>query len=474
MLFSDITIPAPSVYIKKELLGEYARLYKGIRDREDTVSWRTLIVSLKKILGSGSPEFKPLSKKTSLKAKKLTRFLIQGTHFLNLYSEIIYALGYKTKNSKEKLDYLLFNGRHNLEPLLWSLADYLKSKNKKVAVINPVGHYSDGQTRVVGPAKLFKSVDHLVILSSTQTKQKGSVSVLSNVVRLIRNPEYAGKVKYVDVIIPMFGGSRGHRISQTAESGFEVLEAAFNAKLLCLPAKDLLEELRKEIVQKKIKLPTIRFYSVDIHNSIYPFKIFDEEGFPFFSVDPSKNFSDEIISLLKKKQPKKYDLKVVACDKGAIVRTQNLAQLLLAKRSFIKKLDVVCLEKYRLDAGVTANVKIGKIERWKRNGDTIKKYSLKTPTSPNYKKQVFVYFDDMIDSGGTAENDFKFINSLYPNTALKIFAATHPIFSRGLGALKRIGADYYLIGNSLNQDHLEEERGVVIVDLASSIAKHIL
>lgn len=55
-------------------------------------------------------------------------------------------------------------------------------------------------------AGIFRK-DYFVILASTQTRLSGSVSVLSN---------------------------------------FEVMEAGFNAKLLSLPAKDLLNKLKYE------------------------------------------------------------------------------------------------------------------------------------------------------------------------------------------------------------------------------------
>ena len=194
-----VNVPAPPVRIKKEFLEEYIKLYKGVRSREDTVSWRTLIVTVKKLLGASK-----LSR-----AKKLVLFLIKRTYLEPLLSEILYALGLRTLKARKNkdLDFLLLNGRHFPEPLLWSLADYLKEKGKGVAVVNPVGHYNDGQTRVVGPSVIFCKINKLVILSSTQTKLGGSVSVLSNVLRLIRNLKLAERVNEVDVVIPMFDGS---------------------------------------------------------------------------------------------------------------------------------------------------------------------------------------------------------------------------------------------------------------------------
>jgi len=463
-----VNVPAPPIRIKKELLEEYARLYKGIRNREDTVSWRTLIVTCRKILGVADPDYKSVRKSKLLQSKKLVAFLIKKTYLEPLFLEIMYALGFRGIKTKENtdLDYLLFNGKHYPEPLLWSLADYLKEKGKSVAVVNPVGHYNDGQTRVVGPSVIFGRINKVVILTSTQTKFGGSVSVLSNVIRLMRNPKLAQKVRAVDVVIPMFGGSRGHRLGQSEDVGFEVMEAAFNAKLISLPAEDLLEKLSKEINN----LPKFRFFSLDIHNSLYPNKIFKDEGFDFISVDPTREIVGDIVEYLHRCRIQSVPVKVVACDTGALLRTENFAKNLLdLLKSKNKELQIIYIEKKRQQAGTVLSARISKIEEWKREGGKIEKSKVRIPKKSSLKETILIYSDDMIDTGGTAEKDLNYLSGVYPNCVMKIFAATHPVLSKGLSAFKRIGADVYFVGNSLNVEGLSEQTNVQLVDLAPSI-----
>lgn len=469
-----VNVPAPPIRIKKEHLEEYVRLYVGLRNRKDTVTWRTFIITTKKLLGGRDPENKPLLKSKTSVAKRLVKFLIKGTYMESLFPEVMYALGLrgKTGNAK-KLEFLLVNGRHHPEPLLFSLADFIKSKGKSVAVINPVGHYNDEQTRVIGPSILTREVEKMVILSSTQSKQRGSVSVLSNVIRLLRNEDFTKKIKEVDIVVPMYGGSRGHRIGQADEIGFEVIEAGFNAKLLSLPTKDLLEKLKKDGVKNP---PKVRFFSVDIHNDLYPSKVFKEEGFDFISVDPSNELADEVIRLIKIKKVVKLPIRIVACDKGAIPRTERLVKKILARagRSF-KNVQVIYMDKKRSGAGVISSVEIGKIERWKKGmRGRILRRSLKIPTKPNMSKFILVYSDDMIDTGGTAAKDMEFLSTIFPNPTLKIFVATHPVFSKGFSAIKKIGADHFVLGNTLNYDGLSETKGVSVVDMASAIYRDIL
>ena len=433
----------------------YADLYRGIRDRADTVTWRTLIVTIKKLLGVKNTDY-----------KKLVAALVKRTYLEKLTPEIVYALGIKEKSkSYENLDLLLVNGRHYPEPLIWNLADYAKGRGKKVAVVNPVGHYNDGQTRVVGPMVLFRKVKKLIILASTQTKFGGSISVLSNVLRLIRNPKLAPKIGSVDVVIPMYGGSRGHRINQAEEVGFEVMEAAFNAKLLSLPAKDLLLKLDKETG----KTPKIRFLSVDIHNSEYPAKVFKEEGFEFISIDSTPEMTKAAAEIIKAKKLGSAIIRVVACDKGAVPRSESLAKGLLNCLGTGKKLEIVYFDKKRIQAGMVASLKLERIEKWTKGKARLEKQEIKIPTRPVVQKTVLVYMDDMIDTGGTAEKDIRFLETIYPNALLKIFIATHPVLSKGLGALKRVGAVVYLLGNTLNVPGLNKIKGVQVVDLAPAI-----
>lgn len=468
MYNSTKMIPAPPVQIKKEFLEEYARLYKGIRNREDTVSWRTLVVTCRKILGVIDPDYKPVRKSKLVQAKKLVAVLINKTYLEPLFFEIMYALGFRNVKQKKKmdLDFLLFSGRHYPEPLLWSLADYLKRKGRKVAVVNPVGHYNDGQTRVVGPSIIFGKINKVIILSSTQTKFGGNVSVLSNVIRLLRNPKLAEKVEEVDVVIPMFGGSRGHRLGQSEDVGFEVMEAAFNAKLISLPTEDLQKKLSKEIKN----LPKFRFFSLDIHNSLYPNKIFKDGGFDFISIDPTQKIAEDIIEYLHRRRVLSVPIKVVACDTGAIVRTENFAKNLLGSlRLKNKKLQIIYIMKKRQQAGIVSSAKILKIEEWKKKDGRIIKSRIRILTKSSLKESIIIYSDDMIDTGGTAEKDLNYLSGTYPNCIMKIFIATHPVLSKGLLAFKTIGADVYFVGNSLNVEGLSEQTNVQLMNFSSSI-----
>lgn len=465
-----VNIPAPVVKIPNDLLEKYADLYKGIRDRKDTVTWRTLIINIRQLLGEIEPDFKKINKSKKLKAEKLIKQLVAKTFLEKIIPEIEYAVGItkKHKGNYKDLDYLLLNAKHTCDPILWDLADYVKGKNKNVAAINPVGHYNDGQTRIIGPVKFFRKIKKVVIISSTQTRAGGSVSVLSNVIRLIRNPEFAKKVKEISIVIPMFGGSRGHRLGQGEEVGFEIMEAGFNARLLAIPTKDILQKLKEE----GIKPPIIKFYTIDIHNNDEPLRTFTEEGFEFKSIDSSSDLSIGILNVLRKKKIQKIPIKLIACDKGAVPRTERLATNLLLLDG-INSLQIIYLEKKRVTAGLVKNAEIAKLEEWTNVNKEINKKQLKTPAKANFKHVTLIYSDDMIDTGGTAEKDLNFVSNFFPNASLKIFAATHPVFSKGFGALKRIGADIYCLGNTLHWEGLGEMSGVEIIDMSSGIYKEI-
>lgn len=456
-----VNIPAPTVKIDKNNLEKYADLFKGIRDRKNTVTWRTLIITIRELLGVTEPDHQKIPKRLKLKARKLIKQLIKKTYLELLIPEIEFAVGIEGKKKVgTDLDFLLLNAKHTAEPLLWNIADYIKNKHKKVAVVNPVGHYNDGQTRIIGPYKFFRKIKKVIIIASTQAKLNGSVTVLSNVIRLIRNIEFAKNIKEIDVVIPMFGGSRGHRLGQSSEVGYEVMEASFNARLLAIPAKNILEKLKDE----NIKLPRLRFYSVDIHNIDEPRETFKDEGFDFVSIDSAPELATGIIKIIKSKKYSKVPLKLVACDKGAVPRTERLAESIL-KLDGISSLEIIYMEKKRVTAGLVGNTEIVNIMEWTNR----RKKNMKVPTKPNFKNVSLVFSDDMIDTGGTAEKDIKFISSYYPNAVIKIFAATHPVFSKGFSALKRIGADYYCVGNTLDWEGLKDISNMEIIDMSEAI-----
>lgn len=462
-----INIPAPKVKIDKILLEKYADLYRGIRDRKDTVTWRTLVITIRELLGTEDPDCKKTPKRYHKKGILLIKQLVDKTFLEKMVPEIEYAVGIRgvTGRGGKDLDYLLLSGRHYPEPLLWSLAEYIKSTGKSVAVINPVGHYGDGQTRVIGPFKYFRNIKNLIILASTQSKLGGSISVLTNVVKLLRNNNLVKRLKNIEIIIPMFGGSRGHRFGQSQEVGYEVMEAGFNAQILSLITDNILIRLRNE----KVTLPNLRFSSIDIHNEEYPRKTFNEVGLEFSSIDSSKTLADGVTKILSGKNSK-LPLKLVACDIGAVPRTQKLAHnILFSEKNEHQKIQVIYMEKKRISAGVVKDTAISKIEEWKKVKDSIKIRKVNIPQKPVFKNTIIVYSDDMIDTGGTAEKDLKFISSFYPNCVVKIFVATHPVLSKGFGAIKRIGADYYILGNTLNWEGLSDVKGVEIVDFSGEI-----
>ena len=239
-----------------------------------------------------------------------------------------------------------------------------------------------------------------------------------------------------------------------------------------MPAEDLLKKLSKETN----KLPNIRFFSLDIHNSLYPKKIFNEEGFEFVSIDPTQEMVGEIANFLFKKRMINIPVKIVACDTGSIPRTEKLAEKLLISPDLPagRQVEVVYMQKKRIQAGVVSSAKIAKIEKWKKEGKKIIKSTLGVPKKSSLKETVLIYSDDMIDTGGTAEKDINFLSGIYPNCAIKIFVATHPVLSRGHSAFKRIGADIYFVGNSLNIEGLSEQSNVRLVDMASAIYRAIV
>lgn len=459
-------IHKPPIKISKDLTERYVKLYKGIRSTTDPITWRSLIVESKVMLGSKDPENRSLSGSKFVKAYKFINFLLKDTFLDLLVPEVLTAMGFEkfVDEENDKLDALLLNAHHTSEPLLWALAAKYKKEGKKVAVVNPVGHYSDRQIRILSIGKLLRHVKKVIIVSSTQYIYGGSITVLSNTIRTLRNINIATKVDEVDVLFPMFGGSRGHRSGQMDEIGYEVLEAVFNSKILALTTKDLKKKLKEQIGELT---PKFRFYSVDVHSEKSPQEVFSQEGFHFKSISPAPDFAHEIHKLTKEKSLSKYPIRLISCDMGAIARTEHLAkELLNSSRSGVKELDVVYIRKVRQGAGVVKEVKVEKVIRWKKTKEKLVKTDLKNGADNG--KYILVYTDDMMDTGGTATKDISFLGSLYPNAKLKIFAATHPILSKGADVLESIGADYYLLGNTLNPPHLDEHKQAIICDLANS------
>jgi len=152
---------------------------------------------------------------------------------------------------------------------------------------------------------------------------------------------------------------------KAVEAGFEIMEVAFNAKFLSLPTKDLLLKLAKEVGAKSNQLPSVRFFSIDIHNQEYPKKVFNEEGFEFISISPASVFADSVYQILSEERLLEVPLKVVVCDKGAVDRSEKLVEKLLKhKKNKIKKIELIYLLKKRLKAGIVKETKVEKREYW--------------------------------------------------------------------------------------------------------------
>lgn len=446
-------------------------LYAGIRNRQDTVTARTLLVDLRKLLHSPDPEHQEPAPETYNNALDLVEFLTQNTHLENLTPEILYSLGYDKDICYPSLDALVVNARHLPEPLSYTLADEIDKTGGNVAYINPVGHYADGETRMVFFSKLTRPVDHLVILASTQAQQGGSFEVLNKAMRIARNPEVANQIKYVNVVIPTWGGSRGHRLGQDERLGFEILEAKQNAKLLALHAKDICERLKIE----GNNVPQFRFFSVDIHNNEYPAKEFAEYGFEFHSISPAKEFAKAIGAHLKERDLAQLPVRFVACDQGAINRTEELAKQYLRSSSQPNpSCEIVYIDKVRKTAGEVSSASFNHISSLQLQKDGCIKVVKQNMEKYDWTKPcVIIPTDDMFDTCGTAAKDVNLLRSKFVNCQYLIFAATHGVFSKGCDNLGKIKANHYFVSNTLKPDGLLQRDDVTIVDMAPAITEAI-
>lgn len=475
----------PDYEVKKQMLEN---LVSGLQNKEDPIAWRSLIVDIRSVLGSAVPEFTPPPIETFDKGKVLIGKLIKGTCVEELNNEILWACYENDKalpspDSVKPLDVLLINGRYQTRELFWSFADSLKAQGKSVAVINPVGHFADGQTRVVAPSFLIRPVKEAIFFSSTQSADGGELSVLDLTLRALRNPKFAFMIDKVRVVTPLFGGSRGHRPGQSEGVGFEVLETIYNPKQLIETIDDVrhcsvrhnskpLPEYLHQIRGKHPRFPYVDFWTVDIHNEELPGEKFYEAQYNFTSISPAKEHAQKIVEVVAEKKYDKLVKAVVACDAGSIERTEDLAKELFNLGE--KNLLFIYIDKERIRAGEVESVKINRIEKWNKNekGELVKE---KIKESQAFDLPcILIFSDDMIDTGRTAKNDIASVKEKFPNSKYTIFAATHPIFSKGIGeALNRIGADIYLIGNTLGVKPLKNYDNVKIVDVAPAIARAI-
>lgn len=468
---------------------KYGGLERGVRDREDPVTWRTLGTELRFILGSPDPENAPPPRETFETGTKLVDKIIGGTYLRPLRQEILWSvygeygegLVLPPRGNLKPLDVLIVSGRHKTETLLWSLTDYLSSLGKEVAVINPVGHYNDRQTRIVVPDLLVRPVRTAVFLGSTQTQDGGDLSVLNLAARALRNPNFSFMIDRAIIAMPMFGGSRGHKKGQARVIGYEVLETIYNAKLLT----NTIDDIQKSIVKHDIypiyqhvrslrtdlTFPQVSFLSVDIHNADLPARKFLEAGYQFVSASPAKEQAEKTREGLLEVGYENLPKKIISCDEGSCSRTDNYVHELL--RLYGGNLEVIYMEKRRVRAGEVAECHIKSVVSCHLNsqGALVKEEKV-TNESEAAEECLLIYVDDMIDTGGTAGKDIILLRKSFAGTKYIVFVATHPIFSQGVGeAVDKIGADMYLVGDSLGPKRFVGEEKIRVVGLAPSIAR---
>lgn len=312
----------------------YWALFAGVRSDYDPVTVRTLLVDSGTLLGLKKPEWETVPRVNWNRAGELYASLLSDTNLSPLIPEFLSALGVEVEREKlSPLEMIVVNGRHTAEPLWSGLAQYAGSVvgRESVAALNPVGHYNDHQPRVAGLAKLLRPVKELAIVASTQTEKGGSLEVLSQTIRLLRDPDFVKQIERVNVILPMFGGSRGHRFGQREGLVYEVMEMISNPKMIGFALMDVIEKVKRELVSRQLYayFPKIRFMSVDIHNDDLPRQTFQEMGFEFVSVDPSLELAGQVLDELTHRGLDGKRLRVVACDKGAVPRTLRMVERLL-------------------------------------------------------------------------------------------------------------------------------------------------
>lgn len=442
-------------------------LYNGLRNTKDTVTWRTLAIKAREVLGSPNPEKFPATASIE-DAEKFVKLFTKDTYMQHLTPEILYALGYQEINPPiEMLDTLIVSARHSPDELVSKLADELIMNEKKVGVIIPVGHYADKEPRIVGPRKYFHDIDTAVFLTSTQSMKGGSMSVLVETLNLLRNPDFASHVNKVAIVIPMFGGSRGHKVGQAFEIGDEILQAKTIPNRLSVVTNDILAELGKNA-------PEISFLSVDIHNEQLPRDVFNARGFEFTSVGPEREFASALKREIEEQGLHGIPVRVIAVDKGAALRTENVGvELLRLGANGHNYLDVVQIEKIRNSAGEVESARIVSVKRLSvKNGELIKT-NLDVEEMDREGRFVRVTTDDMLDSGRSAKKDDELLDRVMPNSVFKISIVTHNVTSEGVrSALDNTGSDVVIMGNTLPSSGLNDNR-IRIVDLAPAISRTI-
>jgi hypothetical protein len=486
---NELRSPTPENEIRRQ---KFDGLMEGLRNKEDPVTWRTLIVDLRNILGSNNPEWTPPLLERIEPAKVLIKRLTEGTYVEELQSEILWGCFGEygeeavlpNKEEISPLDYLLINSRHKSQELIWKTADALKAQGKSVAVINPVGHYNDNQTRMVVPDLLVRPVKHAIFLTSTQNQDGGNVEVLNLTLRALRNPNFAYMIDYAHVFIPMFGGSRGHKPGQAKGLGFEALETIYIPKDIMETIFDIEDSIsgphKYEVyshvlsMRSKLVFPPVDYSTVDIHNGELPGKKFIEANRKFESLSPALELASECMHVISETPFSKLPKRFIACDEGSRGRTEELAEEIL--RQGKKEVEIVYIDKTRIRAGEVADSKVAKIVVWKLNkkGEIVKE-ELKKEDMKFKRQCILIYVDDMIDTGKTAAIDDKSVKSIFTNSKYTIFIATHPIFSHDVGeALSRMaGIDTFIVGDTLSNSRFKTYQNIKYVDFGPTIARSL-
>lgn len=480
-----INVPLLPEFVDADQRARFEALYAGLRHPTDQPTLRTALTDVGYMLGVKRPDWETVSSAQFDQARQLLTVLMQNTHFLPLIPEFLCGLGFEPalviqETQPQPLNFLIISGRFGQDPLFSTLPNYLASKGRTVATLNVVGTYADEQRRFMGLPLLTRPVDHLIILAQTQSQRGGSFKTVRHVIRTLQNKPVAAQISRVDVMIPFWGGSRGHRLSQRKTMGYEVFETRASAAEIT----NTIHEVQSSLQGSKRglnQIPQFTAYSIDIHNLEQPTNTLRRHRVEFVSLSPAPEFADAIYQQIEAKQLLGLPIKVVAPDKGAIPRTEDIVEHLLHhSQNHLKYIDIVYVDKFRTETGEVdpKKTKVAKVVRWSPgSGESIKKTVLPTPSPSNPDTQtcILLLSDDMNDGCGTGETDMNIAIQHYSRAQLKISAATHPVLSKGPQKLNRIGADVVILGNTLPTADLTHENGVkpevLLVDLAPTLAR---
>jgi phosphoribosylpyrophosphate synthetase len=464
--------PIPLIDIVQS--DSYKQLYEGLRSQTNPVTWRTMSVKIGKLIGVKDPEHEDPSPQLFDQTKTLTEVLVEDTPLEPLVPEILDAIGFDQAQNlpTPNLDALLINARHQPDELLYSLAKFIRDKEKSIAVVNPVGHYNDQETRIVGPARMFRDMDKVVFLASTQAQRGGSWEVLIKTLRLLRNPAFTSRIQdKVHIVIPMWGGSRGHRPGQKMRMGYEVLEAQASSKLLALSVEDIWKNVAEEIDGH---LPDVGIHTIDLHNPPSVSRVLRPFRIDFENHSPSTALASEILETRANQKLDHLTFKFIACDEGANARTDSLVQKTLIKTPGECYYDVIYINKTRKTAGIVSDAKIAKVVRWhKDETGIITQHEIDKDFIKN-DEFIAVLSDDMLDTGNSLRIDKQKVFETFTRVSKWWFIASHPVLSQEENNLSGLGIDFYFLGNTLLVDPNILKGIKKDVDLASTLATGIL